>query len=363
MRVAALVLLGGCSAVFGLAAPQHAVDAADDSSAPGDSIDAKIDIADAAPGHCVTQADCPTSVCLPSTVCAADTDVAWLAQSGTPGSMCTMQTPCARLLDALQTNKPYIRVAGTISNLASIGHDVMIFAGESGAGFNGTVNANSGVIGLYGLNLTSGNNCVNNSGGTLTIEHAFVHACGSLAISSGSPLTLDGSTITRCRNGGVVIQGGSFVITNNFITQNGLGMTQTGGVTIQMVNALAMNRLDFNTIATNNIKSSPGVAGGVYCNLAGFTGVGNVIVHNTVNGSTSVNYANTNGQCSYTSSVIQAADSLGFVNTGAGNNYHLTAQSSLRDVPGVTTSLTTDVDGESRPYGNAYDLGADEYHP
>ena len=75
------------------------------------------------------------------------------------------------------------------------------------------------------------------------------------------------------------------------------------------------------------------------------------MVHNLTNGSTG---ANTNGQCAYAMSMIQASDALGFVSTGA-NNYHTTAVGTLRDMGGNSSSLLTDVDGESRPYGSAFD--------
>lgn len=362
MKRTALLLLAGCSKIFGLSSPQHAIDAPTTDIDAAGSADAGLDIPDAAPGHCVTQAECPTSVCLPTTVCADPADVAWLSQTGTALTTCTMQAPCNRLADALNTNRPYIRVTGTISNTTSVGQTVTIF-GEPGAGFSGGILINSGTVGLYALDFSSGGTCIQNQGGTLTVEHCVVHDCGNLAISSTSPLTLDGSTITHCRTGGVSVQTPTFAITNNFITQNGTAMQQSGGLTIQTnLGAGSTSRIDFNTVAANNIKASSSAAGGIYCNILGLTAVGNVVVHNTVNGSTGIAYANTAGQCSYTDSVIQADDALGFVATAA-NNYHITAQSVLRDRPGVTTSLTTDVDGESRPYGSGYDLGADEYHP
>ncbi len=362
MKQAALLLLGGCSTIFGLASPQHAIDAGPGSDAAiADTTDAKLDIPDAAPGHCLTQADCPTSVCLPTTVCAAETDVAWLSSSGSLNAACTMAQPCLRLLDALGTMKPYIRVAGTIANLSSISRDVEIF-GEPGAGFSGNLSLNNGVVGLYNLSFTAGNTCIQNQGATATIEHSVIHDCGNLGINSNGPLTLDASTVTNCRNGGVVVGNQTFSITNNFITQNGGGMTGDGGLTIQPTLASMGSRVDFNTIAANGIKSNTNASGGVFCDIAGFTLVGDVVVHNTVNGSTGASNANKAGQCTYASSFVQPIDNIGFVSTAA-NNYHITAQSPLRDIPGVATALATDVDGESRPYGSGYDLGADEYHP
>jgi len=360
MKHAALLLLAGCSQIFGLSSPKHAIDAPGDVTAG--SGDASTDIPDAAPGHCVTQADCPMSVCLPTTVCADPMDVAWLSSAGTALTACTMQAPCNRLGDALNTNKPYIRVIGKISNTTSVSQTVAMF-GEPGAGFTNALLINNGVVGLYALDFTNGGTCIQNSGGTLTAEHVTVHDCTNACINSNGALTLDGSTITGCRSGGVIVQNATFSITNNFITLNGTGnMTQTGGLTIQTSTAANGSRIDFNTIAGNEIKSSANAGGGIYCNISGFVGVANVIVANLVNGSPNIAYANTGGQCTYTSSVIQASPALGFVST-VQNNFHITASSSLRDVTGVATTVATDVDGESRPYGSAYDLGADEYHP
>lgn len=359
-RAAALLLLAGCSKIFGLSSPQHAVDAADDAPAADAAADATVDIPDAAPGHCATQADCPASVCLPTTLCADASQVAWLSRTGVALAPCTMQAPCNRLGDALNTNKPYIRVSGIITNTTSITQDVTMF-GEPGAGFSNALQITSGTVGLYALDVSNSGTCIQSSG-TLTAEHITVHDCTNIGILSNGPLTLDGSTITTCRSAGVVVANGTFVITNNFITRNGLAMTSTGGLTIQAPTASPGSRIDFNTIAENNIKSSANAGGGIYCNLAGFTGVGNVVVHNTVNGSANIAYANVGGQCAWMTSVVQASEALGFVSTST-NNFHITATSALRDMPGVATGPATDVDGESRPYGPAYDLGADEFHP
>jgi hypothetical protein len=364
MRAAALLLLAGCAQIFGLAAPHPAADdAAVTDGLTADTPDGHIDLADAAPGHCVTIADCPTSVCLPSTVCAADTDVAWLDPIGTASSACSSAMPCNSLSSAISTSRPYVRVHGVISQLATISRDVSIFA-EPGGAFTGTnLNVNNGNVGLYELELA--NTCLQLSSGTLTAEHIYVHDCSNVGIIAQGTLLLDGSTVSKNRSGGIVILGPTFSITNNFITRNGVngggGSTNDGGLVIQSANA-TNSHIDFNTVVGNAIKTGTSVAGGIYCNINGFTATGNVVVHNTAGGSTGIAYANTNGACAFASSVIQASDSLGFVDTVTGD-YHITATSPLRDAATVPTGQTTDVDGESRPYGSAYDIGADEYHP
>jgi hypothetical protein len=41
-------------------------------------------------------------------------------------------------------------------------------------------------------------------------------------------------------------------------------------------------------------------------------------------------------------------------------NYHLTVGSAAIDA-GVDAGVTTDIDGDTRPQGNGYDIGADEF--
>ena len=51
----------------------------------------------------------------------------------------------------------------------------------------------------------------------------------------------------------------------------------------------------------------------------------------------------------------------GFISPLSGN-YHITLTPAAVD-SGVNAGVTTDIDGESRPYGMGFDIGADEYQP
>jgi hypothetical protein len=351
---AALLLLAGCSQVFGLHEPSHAaaVDASADGSAAG----------------CVTQAECPTSVCLPDGSCAADDDVAWLDGTGTSNMACTMAQPCTRVADALATNRPYWRVRGTITQLSQITRDVTIFTEPGGTFSGGGILYVSAALTAYDLTLDT--TCVQiMASGSATLERVTVEACSGYGISAVGALTLDRSTIRGNRNGGVILPasgiGGNvaqFTITNNFIVGNNPTLVSNyGGVAINATSIAAGSRLELNTIAENVAKSSTAGSGGVTCDFASFTASGNLIVHNIAGSETAAN-ANTSGQCVHAASIIQTTTAgIGFVDPAAGN-YHLTAGSPAIDYASLTSTVTDDVDGESRPNGAGYDVGADELH-
>ena len=356
MRAAALLLLAGCSTIFGLSDPHLVPDAAGGDASGGDA-----DLADAAPGHCVTIADCPTSACLPSTVCANDADVAWRDSTATANQACTMAMPCNTLNDALATNRPYIRFHGALRPMSSLSQDVSIY-GEPNARFSNANLQTSANVGLYDLEIASA--CVQVMSGSLTAVHINLHACAGVGITANGALTLDRSTIALNR-GGIAIASPTFSITNNFIIYNGLpggGGSSVGGIAITSPAADPTSQIAFNTIAENATASIGNVAGGLYCNIQTFTALANVIVHNSAGGSTTTLDANTAGACQQAASIVQVSDDVGFAGVASGD-FHVTAISELVDAAQVIVGPPDDIDGEPRPFGSGYDIGADEYHP
>lgn len=354
MKRLVLIALCGCSQIFGLNSPSQTsvIDSALDSRGGSD---------DAPPAGCSSISDCPTSVCLPNGTCAADTDVAWLDPASTVSMPCTMAMPCYRLLDALATNRPYIRVHGTITNVSGISRAVTIF-GEPGAAFSTGQMSVQSTVAIYDLTVQG---CLTtNSSSVLSLTRVAVTSCSNgTAINVSGQLSLDRCIVSGNRGTGILITATAtapFSITNTFVVGNGNQMmNNVGGISIGST-VPAGSRLEFDTIVDNGAKTGGSVAaGGVFCNDALFAAKSNIIAHNNVQGDVNIATANTQGGCSFAGSLIEADDTnLNFVGAA---DYHLGAGSIAIDGATTPPIIDHDFDGDHRPQGNGYDVGADEY--
>jgi len=169
--------------------------------------------------------------------------------------------------------------------------------------------------------------------------------------------------------GGLFFMGASTLLINNVIADNQANVTGSG---------LAMSeesspRLLHNTIARNQGGDGSGVA------IVDFFGpsISTVAMTNTILADQSVGIKiGSSGICTVTvngvlwhnvpmtvSQATTATITVQNQHTGdpafAADGYHLTAGSSAID-QGVDAGVVTDIDGESRPTGAGYDLGADE---
>jgi fibronectin-binding autotransporter adhesin len=173
------------------------------------------------------------------------------------------------------------------------------------------------------------------------------------------------------RGGGLWIWGSSpFTLTNNLVASNHAN-TEGSGLWFKGESAYPTSgHLRHTTIADNNGGSGQGVHAGDYTTLA-FTNTiiaGHDIVGITVTtGSTATLEAtlwyNSGSQIGgggyiFTGTISVDGDPA-FVNPSAWD-YHLTAGSPAIDA-GVDAGVRTDIDGDSRPQGTGYDIGADEY--
>ncbi len=217
--------------------------------------------------------------------------------------------------------------------------------------------------GVYGLSSTLqviGNHVLSNTtgsgnggfGGGLYLESSRAYLDGNTILDNrATGNTLEG------RGGGVRINScPAFTLTNNIIARNAVSTTGSGVAVI-----VSTGRLDYNTIADNLIGDGVGVRADSSSNV---TLTNNIIANQTTGISNTGSVVNAqytlfegNGQ-NYSGSVTSANEVPG--PAALQDDYHLKNWSNAIDHATPLTWVTTDVDGDHRPFGTGYDVGADE---
>lgn len=336
---------------------------------------------------CSAHAQCGSGVCLPDGSCASDTNVAYVSPPpvGTDGA-CSKSAPCKTLDAALQQGRAYVKMAtGLVKDMktTTIDSQSVTILADAGAQLDRDgdgpvliVTGASAVVQIYDLEITGASGAsgadgiqltANGGNPSLTLTRTIIDGNqGNGVTATGGTLTVIRSTISANQGGGIVMTGSGtlFTIKNNFIYLNGNTLTASvGGLSLVPTGA---SSLEFNTIVDNHAKVAGTSAGGVFCDVPGFTAAHNLIFRNTGGASGNVQ---TVGVCTYgdsfnmpgTSNVDNAP---GFAHPNAlPFDYHLTATSptSIVDAAGACTGV--DFDGDTRPIGAACDLGADERKP
>lgn len=201
------------------------------------------------------------------------------------------------------------------------------------------------------------------------------------------------SSSTANRGGGLWLTGGdatldSNIIASNTATESGGGLYLWLGANTMINNVIADNHIQYyngsgmylegsssqlwhNTIARN----FGGEGSGIYVtdswgnpSQVGMTNT-LVISHAIGINITSISTATVNGVLWFGNGsnvngggTITITSAYSGTPAFAGDGYHLALGSAAID-KGVDVGVTTDIDGQSRPYGAAPDLGADEYLP
>jgi hypothetical protein len=359
---------------------------------------------------CSAHSDCPGSdTCLPDGSCADPEQTAYVQAGGTGAPPCAKATPCGTLqegITAVNATRPYIKVSnagggvlapnatttidgksviilaepgakldrtgdGVNLEVRNTGADVQIYdleiSGASGAGTGFGLSLPAGTTATITLTRVkvSGNQAggITTSGGSLTVSQSTISGNNGGGVSAtGGTLTLSQSTISVNIGGGISIATGvNFDITNCFIVRNGNSTTTSVGG-IYLGGSGSTSVLAFNTIVDNQAKNGSVVAGGVLCDDPGFAASNNIIAHNFVNNEANQSNSNTLGLCTHSSTTIASTVAgLNFVSPdNEPYDYHIQRGSSAIDQATTPSTLAVDVDGDSRPQGNARDRGADE---
>lgn len=342
--------------------------------------------------HVMASSDCPDSgVCLDDGSCARPDNVIYVnASAAIDNPTCAKETPCQSLITALQavsaTRNLISLAAGTYSptQALSIASAVMIWGPNrsSTADPPAAVIDRSGTgptlllaadVALRDLRVSGSSNTGAGIDGTaircqlagskLTLLRVHVTENAYFGIEDdGCPLTIEQSVFHTNRMGGVALKNAPFTITNSFFHSNGTAggplTSEVGGLVLEGIGL--SNVFAFNTVASNQVSSSIGVAG-VDCRTPGLRASSNIVSANLGDEVT------TPGLCQWDHSIVDVTgpgnmnvDPL-FVDR-PGGNLHLTPGSPASTAGATDIPIAVDIDSEqrARPTGTTPDSGADE---
>ena len=234
---------------------------------------------------------------------------------------------------------------------------------------NGQGGGISGPASIYNC-IISNNSAIQNGGGISmvgSIYNCTINGNTSLSYGGGIYSYSTSPTITNCiisRNmasldgGGISCWQASPIITNCILFSNMAG-DDGGGIDCNASSAAITNC----TIVCN-VSSKTNGGGGIHCQSSSFVTITNCIFWDnsptemSALGSTLplVSYSDIQDACYGCSNTINT-DPL-FV---GGDDYHLTSSSPCIDAGKSDRAPATDIDGNARPQGVGYDMGAHEY--
>ena len=326
---------------------------------------------------CTAHDECDSKACLPSGACGDDTSVAYVDPGGTDNTSCTQAMKCTGLDKALATNRPFVKLSGTVdSDKGTITRSVTFLA-EPGAEL--TRSTGTGAILTVsgdGVVFAANDLTIRDSKGigvlippgmgapSVSLSNVTLSKSAGVGISNANgALTLTRSRIVDNEGGGVSITDGKFTIVGNFFDNNGKDNGSVGGVFINTAQDLT-NQLELNSFSRNRAQTGTGTA--IDCKAGVFTARNNIL-----SGRGALNTVPIGGTCTHTFSIIEP----GTIPVGDGNKFedplfkdaasgdlHLLANSPARGKGDPATSLTGvatyDIDGDLRK--SPPDIGADQ---
>lgn len=344
--------------------------------------------------RCERHDECDSGACADDGSCVSAANVSYVETIGSNSSTCTKASPCNTVARALLQTNTYIVVGSGDYSLATTltanGKHVIIGRGtrprflrtttgpivtitngdltldhvavvgatassnaDDGLGISSVPMSGTVALTLYDVEATDNASAGVGAGGSTLRAVASTFARNGNGVQTGDGTsTFDRCLVTDNRFSGLVLDGGLYTLTNNFIVRN------QDGWGVNLYTTIPGSRVEFNTIA-DNVSGINSTGAGFNCNMTGMTATfpNNIIVRNT---------RQTQGAaCAYPSSLILDSDISAVKFKSADTqpfDYHLTSGSMAIDMA-TTSSLDHDYDGDLRPAGAIRDVGADEFVP
>jgi hypothetical protein len=321
--------------------------------------------------------DCASKVCRPDGSCADTADVAYVEPMGS-GSDCSLAAPCATLDTAAKTDRPIIKIKGTIADnnvtvldptgpldiFAAPGAKLRRMGPGSILEIRGTarvrihdleVSGATGGTSSHGIVMLQDNP-------TLELDHVLlVNNAGLGLVTQTGTLVMDGCVVTSNAAGGASVQMTDYTIVNSLFVNNGTpqGATNgssTGGVTL---GTSTVDVFEFNTVVGNLSSFSTQAGRGVNC-TAQLAVANNIIFDNRPGLNCTVTYSLVDVATGTNITGDPLFRSMSPSDYAMPTYYRIMAQSPARDAADPAATLDHDIDRDMRPHGAKRDIGADE---
>lgn len=325
---------------------------------------------------CVAHGECTLSnACLPTGGCGDDATVAYVAATGDNANPCTKASPCKTITYAATLGKPYVKVESNLDeavvlsnvNVTILGAPGTRLTRSSSVGAIVTVSGDSDVV-IEDLVIRDGLGATGHGilvGASEPVDLTLLRV--KLLNNSGNGVNVQGGKLTMSRtlvsgntSGGAIISA-AFDITNSMFVANGSMTVTTGG--LMLTPQGQANVFRFNTVA-NNVSSDPTVTvRGMNCAFP-FASASVIVANNQVAANCTFDYSLFPVGTAVTGT--NKAGNAEFKSTDAANAtapdyFRIGATSAAIDGGEPSSSVMTDIDGDSRPQGGIRDIGADEY--
>lgn len=334
---------------------------------------------------CRLDSECASGACGDDGSCVPEANAVYVATTGSDVPPCSRAQPCGGLGFALQetsasrnhvvvapgvyvsslitvspttTSAPFLTIHGGGATLSAASDDGLLLITRPGK--------------LRDIELNNTNSAAASVATTYTFEHVVARGGGG---SLSSTMIVNGAVTMRdvavagtgC---GIRLDGGALNVDRGTITSETVGICANAPAVIDIANLVVSHAAEVGL-------DLPGVTGTIaFSTIAdtGATGTGAAGLSCTLNGlvvSSTILWTPTltsrpvvSGGCVVSGSIVGPPPLVGNTNTNPmfvspnTNNYRLSGGSPARDV--VNTGPATDFEGDLRPQGARFDLGADE---